>query len=170
MYWTWTDCTTIMSHRREILVKRGRKSGSIMEMHFKLEIIESKAIEGVGAHLRDDRCSAPWAGCSRWRDGHRIASASASGSQSKKSWRNLGGDFDLRTQRTFDHTPESTAVTLHTISLSPQISPDPQATMAEQLIQRGTLEGHSGWVTSLATSLEKSVWPKKVGATSLTAF
>ncbi len=29
--------------------------------------------------------------------------------------------------------------------------------MAEQLIQRGTLEGHSGWVTSLATSLEKSV-------------
>ena len=31
--------------------------------------------------------------------------------------------------------------------------------MAEQLIQRGTLEGHSGWVTSLATSLEKSVKP-----------
>jgi hypothetical protein len=30
-----------------------------------------------------------------------------------------------------------------------------QVTMAEQLIQRGTLEGHSGWVTSLATSLEK---------------
>jgi hypothetical protein len=27
--------------------------------------------------------------------------------------------------------------------------------MAEQLIHRGTLEGHSGWVTSLATSLEK---------------
>jgi len=26
--------------------------------------------------------------------------------------------------------------------------------MAEQLIHRGTLEGHSGWVTSLATSLE----------------
>jgi hypothetical protein len=32
-----------------------------------------------------------------------------------------------------------------------------QVTMAEQLIQRGTLEGHSGWVTALATSLEKSV-------------
>lgn len=30
--------------------------------------------------------------------------------------------------------------------------------MAEQLIHRGTLEGHSGWVTSLATSLEKSVF------------
>jgi hypothetical protein len=29
--------------------------------------------------------------------------------------------------------------------------------MAEQLIIRGTLEGHSGWVTALATSLEKSV-------------
>jgi guanine nucleotide-binding protein subunit beta-2-like 1 protein len=27
--------------------------------------------------------------------------------------------------------------------------------MAEQLVLRGTLEGHSGWVTSLATSLEK---------------
>ena len=27
--------------------------------------------------------------------------------------------------------------------------------MAEQLMIRGTLEGHSGWVTSLATSLEK---------------
>jgi len=27
--------------------------------------------------------------------------------------------------------------------------------MAEQLIHRGTLEGHNGWVTSLATSLEK---------------
>jgi guanine nucleotide-binding protein subunit beta-2-like 1 protein len=27
--------------------------------------------------------------------------------------------------------------------------------MAEQLVHRGTLEGHSGWVTSLATSLEK---------------
>ena len=26
--------------------------------------------------------------------------------------------------------------------------------MAEQLVMRGTLEGHSGWVTSLATSLE----------------
>lgn len=29
--------------------------------------------------------------------------------------------------------------------------------MAEQLVLRGTLEGHSGWVTSLATSLEKCV-------------
>merc|ERR1712029_838430 len=28
------------------------------------------------------------------------------------------------------------------------------AIMAEQLILKGTLEGHSGWVTSLATSLE----------------
>ncbi len=27
--------------------------------------------------------------------------------------------------------------------------------MAEQLVLRGTLEGHSGWVTCLATSLEK---------------
>jgi hypothetical protein len=27
--------------------------------------------------------------------------------------------------------------------------------MAEQLVLRGTLEGHNGWVTSLATSLEK---------------
>lgn len=34
--------------------------------------------------------------------------------------------------------------------------------MAEQLIQRGTLEGHSGWVTSLATSLEKSVIESKI--------
>jgi hypothetical protein len=31
------------------------------------------------------------------------------------------------------------------------------ANMAEQLVLRGTLEGHSGWVTSLATSLEKCV-------------
>ena len=31
--------------------------------------------------------------------------------------------------------------------------------MAEQLVLRGTLEGHSGWVTSLATSLEKYVVP-----------
>lgn len=31
------------------------------------------------------------------------------------------------------------------------------AIMAEQLVLRGTLEGHSGWVTSLATSLEKCV-------------
>lgn len=30
--------------------------------------------------------------------------------------------------------------------------------MAEQLVLRGTLEGHSGWVTSLATSLEKCVY------------
>lgn len=29
--------------------------------------------------------------------------------------------------------------------------------MSEQLVLRGTLEGHSGWVTSLATSLEKYV-------------
>jgi hypothetical protein len=29
--------------------------------------------------------------------------------------------------------------------------------MAEQLVQKGEMEGHSGWVTSLATSLEKSV-------------
>lgn len=29
--------------------------------------------------------------------------------------------------------------------------------MAEQLVLRGTLEGHTGWVTSLATSLEKYV-------------
>lgn len=29
--------------------------------------------------------------------------------------------------------------------------------MGEQLVMRGTLEGHSGWVTSLATTLEKSV-------------
>ncbi len=29
--------------------------------------------------------------------------------------------------------------------------------MAEQLILKGTLEGHAGWVTSLATSLEKYV-------------
>ena len=27
--------------------------------------------------------------------------------------------------------------------------------MTEQLVMRGTLVGHSGWVTSLATSLEK---------------
>jgi hypothetical protein len=27
--------------------------------------------------------------------------------------------------------------------------------MTEQLILKGTLEGHSGWVTSLATSMEK---------------
>ncbi|GKT90431.1 uncharacterised protein [Colletotrichum tofieldiae] len=27
--------------------------------------------------------------------------------------------------------------------------------MAEQLILKGTLEGHNGWVTSLATSMEK---------------
>jgi hypothetical protein len=40
----------------------------------------------------------------------------------------------------------------HLSSFSPL---DLQVTMAEQLIQRGTLEGHSGWVTSLATSLEK---------------
>ena len=30
--------------------------------------------------------------------------------------------------------------------------------MAEQLVMRGTLVGHSGWVTSLATSLEKYAW------------
>jgi len=29
--------------------------------------------------------------------------------------------------------------------------------MAEQLIMRGELHGHSGWVTSLATSMEKYV-------------
>ena len=29
--------------------------------------------------------------------------------------------------------------------------------MSEQLVMRGTLEGHTGWVTSLATSLEKLV-------------
>lgn len=33
-------------------------------------------------------------------------------------------------------------------------SPDQYSNMAEQLILKGTLEGHSGWVTSLATSLE----------------
>ena len=33
-------------------------------------------------------------------------------------------------------------------------TPRPPAIMAEQLVLRGTLEGHSGWVTSLATSLE----------------
>jgi hypothetical protein len=32
------------------------------------------------------------------------------------------------------------------------------ANMSEQLVLRGTLEGHSGWVTSLATSLEKYVY------------
>jgi hypothetical protein len=39
------------------------------------------------------------------------------------------------------------------LSLKPHI-----AIMAEQLVLRGTLEGHSGWVTSLATSLEKCVY------------
>jgi len=39
------------------------------------------------------------------------------------------------------------------LSLKPHI-----AIMAEQLVLRGTLEGHSGWVTSLATSLEKCVF------------
>jgi len=29
--------------------------------------------------------------------------------------------------------------------------------MAEQLIMRGELHGHTGWVTSLATSMEKYV-------------
>lgn len=32
--------------------------------------------------------------------------------------------------------------------------------MGEQLVMRGTLKGHSGWVTSLATSLEKLVKKK----------
>merc|ERR1711977_819192 len=37
----------------------------------------------------------------------------------------------------------------------PSSSPQPNTDdMAEQLVLRGTLEGHSGWVTSLATSLE----------------
>lgn len=36
--------------------------------------------------------------------------------------------------------------------LSPSSS---HSIMAEQLVLRGTLEGHNGWVTSLATSLEK---------------
>jgi hypothetical protein len=31
--------------------------------------------------------------------------------------------------------------------------------MAEQLVMKGTLEGHSGWVTSLATTPEKYVCP-----------
>jgi len=31
--------------------------------------------------------------------------------------------------------------------------------MAEQLILKGTLEGHNGWVTSLATSMEKYARP-----------
>jgi len=29
--------------------------------------------------------------------------------------------------------------------------------MTEQLVHRGSLEGHSGWVTSLATSMEKYI-------------
>jgi hypothetical protein len=41
------------------------------------------------------------------------------------------------------------------ITTSPLLVLDTTAIMAEQLIHRGTLEGHSGWVTSLATSLEK---------------
>jgi hypothetical protein len=36
--------------------------------------------------------------------------------------------------------------------------------MSEQLVLRGTLEGHSGWVTSLATSLEKYVFPAFIAA------
>ena len=40
--------------------------------------------------------------------------------------------------------------------------------MTERLINRGTLEGHSGWVTSLATSLEKSVKLRQRPAGSLT--
>jgi hypothetical protein len=39
--------------------------------------------------------------------------------------------------------------------LSIEHSDPPPVNMAEQLVLRGTLEGHSGWVTSLATSLEK---------------
>jgi hypothetical protein len=37
--------------------------------------------------------------------------------------------------------------------------------MTEALILKGTLEGHSGWVTSLATSIEKYTphSPKKLG-------
>jgi len=44
--------------------------------------------------------------------------------------------------------------------ISPTRNPDQAyiaSDMAEQLVLRGTLEGHSGWVTSLATSLEKYV-------------
>jgi hypothetical protein len=44
---------------------------------------------------------------------------------------------------------------IRAITTSPSPILDTTAIMAEQLIHRGTLEGHSGWVTSLATSLEK---------------
>ena len=43
-----------------------------------------------------------------------------------------------------------------TITVDSPLKPH-TAIMAEQLVLRGTLEGHSGWVTSLATSLEKCV-------------
>lgn len=44
-----------------------------------------------------------------------------------------------------------------TITVDFPLTPN-TANMAEQLVLRGTLEGHSGWVTSLATSLEKCVY------------
>lgn len=47
--------------------------------------------------------------------------------------------------------PNSTVTVAHPSILR---SPDQYSNMAEQLILKGTLEGHSGWVTSLATSLE----------------
>jgi len=42
-------------------------------------------------------------------------------------------------------------------SHSPSPPPHTFVNMAEQLIMRGELHGHSGWVTSLATSMEKYV-------------
>ena len=47
-----------------------------------------------------------------------------------------------------------------TVALQKSLQLERPPDMAEQLILKGSLEGHSGWVTSLATSLEKyvSVW------------
>ena len=64
-------------------------------------------------------------------------------------------NFNPQTRR--DTTPNLTR------TLKRQTVPAPSSTstalhllpsMGEQLVMRGTLEGHSGWVTSLATSLE----------------
>ena len=76
-----------------------------------------------------------------------------------KSWHCGLGKTAVRASHNFENLHQHFESTVKSRQQSRTAYQEPvcpfPSVMAEQLIHRGTLEGHSGWVTSLATSLEK---------------
>jgi hypothetical protein len=70
-------------------------------------------------------------------------------------------NFEIEPQTAILTTLTTFDIVRHRHSRTSNRSPS----MTEQLILKGTLEGHSGWVTSLATSIEKYAPRRMAGPT-----